>query len=48
MYTLTSTGRDRRGVEVVVITCSACRDFEEHFTDLGLSKVGKRCDRCRR
>ena len=48
MYTLTGRGRDRGDVEVVVITCSACGYFEEHFTGPGLSKVGKRCARCSR
>ena len=48
MYTLTSSGRDRQGAEVVIITCQACGYFEEHFTGLGLFKVGGRCDRCGR
>ena len=48
MYNLTRSARDRDSVEEVVITCSACGYFEEHFTGQGLSKVGKRCDRCSR
>ena len=48
MYTVTSSGRDSHGGEVVIITCQACGYFEEHCTDRGLSKVGKRCDRCGR
>ena len=48
MYTLSSTGRDRGGAQVVLITCSACGYFEEHFTGQGQAKVGKRCERCSR
>ena len=48
MYTITSSGRDSRGAEVVIITCQACGYFEEHFTGRGLSKVGRRYDRCGR
>lgn len=48
MYTITSRGRVSRGSEVVIITCQACGYFEEHFTGRGLSKVGRRCDRCGR
>ena len=48
MYTITGTGRDSRGAEVVVITCQACGYFEEHFTGRSLDKVGRRCDRCGR
>ena len=48
MYEITGTGRDSSGAEVVIITCQACGYFEEHFTDCGLSKVGRRCDRCGR
>ena len=48
MYTVSSTGRDSHGMEVVIITCQACGYFEEHFTGRGLSKVGKMCDRCGR
>ena len=48
MYTITGSGRDSRGAEVVIITCQACGYFEEHFTGRGLSKVRRRCGRCRR
>ena len=48
MYTVTNRGRDRRGAEVMVITCPACDYFEEHFIDRGLANVGRRCDRCGR
>ena len=41
MYAVTSSGRDSRGAEVVIIICQACRYFEEQFTERGLSKVGK-------
>ena len=46
MYTVTSSGRDSRGAEVVIITCGACGYYEEHFTDRGIFRVGKVCDRC--
>ena len=48
MYTITGRGRDSRSAVVVVITCQACGYFEEHFTDRGLDKAGRRCDRCGR
>ena len=48
MYAITSSGRDSHGAEVVIVTCQACGYFEEHFTDPGLSKVGKMGDRCGR
>ena len=48
MYTVTSSGRDRRGAEVVIITCTACGYFEEYFIGRGLAKSGRRCDRCGR
>ena len=48
MYTVTSSGRDRRGAEVVIITCPACGYFEEYFIGRGLAKSGRRCDRCGR
>ena len=48
MYTVTSSGRDSHGAEVVIITCQACGYFEEHCTHRGLDKMGKRCDRCGR
>ena len=41
MYTATSSGRDRRGTEVVIIACPACGYFEEHFIDRGLAKAGR-------
>ncbi len=48
MYTLTGTdsGTDSHGAQVVIITCSSCGYFEEHFQDRGLEKIGKPCDRC--
>ena len=46
MYTLTGSGTDSHGAQVVIITCSSCGYFEEHFQDPGLAKVGKPCDRC--
>ena len=48
MYALTSSGRDSRGAEVVDNPCEACGYYEEHFTDTGIAKIGKPCDRCRR
>ena len=45
MYTLTSSGTDSRGAQVVIITCSSCGYSEEHFRDQGLDKIGKPCDR---
>ena len=48
LYEMTGTDRDSHGTEVVIITCQACGYFEEHFTGRGLSKVGRRCDRCGR
>ena len=46
MYTLTSSGADSHGAQVVIITCSSCGYSQEHFSDRGLDKVGTRCDRC--
>ena len=40
MYTVTSTGRDSYGAEVVIITCQACRYIEEHFIDQAWRKRG--------
>ena len=48
MYQLTSSGQGSHGTQVVVITCSVCGYFEEHFAQRGLDKVGRRCDRCSR
>ena len=48
MYQLTRSGTDSHGADVVIITCSSCGYYEEHFTQQGLSKVGKPCNRCRR
>jgi hypothetical protein len=48
MYTLTSSGTDSHGTDVVVITCQACGYFEEHFTQRELDTVGKKCNRCGR
>ena len=48
MYQLTRSGTDSHGADVVIITCSSCGYCEEHFTQKGLSKVGKPCNRCRR
>ena len=45
MYELASSGTDSQGADVVTITCSYCGYLEEHFTQKGLSKVGKPCDR---
>ena len=45
MFTVTSTGRDGYGAKLIIITCQPCGYFEEHFTDRGLFKVGKMCDR---
>ena len=46
MYTLTSSGTDSRGAQVIVITCQACGYFEEHFRHRWLQKVSQPCDRC--
>ena len=48
MYQLTSSGADSHGADVVIITCSFCGYFKEHFTQQGLKKVDKTCDRCRK
>ncbi|MDE2937538.1 MAG: hypothetical protein OXR67_01260 [Chloroflexota bacterium] len=48
MYQITSSGRDSRGAEEVIITCRACGYLGEHFMDRGLAKVGRSCDRCGR
>ena len=48
MYTLTNSGTGSDGARVVIITCSSCGYFEEHFTQQGLDKLGKPRDRCRR
>ena len=40
MCTVTSSGRDRGGTDVVSITCPACGYFEEHFIGRGLAKSG--------
>ena len=48
MYELTISGQDSRGARAITITCNACGYYEKHFTQRGLDKVGKRCDRCSR
>ena len=48
MYTVTSSGTDSHGGDVVIITCRACGYYEEHFAQRGPNKVGSPCGRCRR
>ena len=47
MNKLNSSGADSHGA-AVVITCSSCGNSEEHFTQQGLTKVGKPYNRCRK
>ena len=48
MYELTSSRKDSCSADVVIITCRACGYYEEHFTERGLAKAGRKCDRCGR
>ena len=48
MYTLTGSGTDFRGAHVVVITCSSCGYFEEHFARQRLTNSVRKCYRCGR